>query len=198
MSKSKRRRSKSLTRAPTRSPDSENRSRWIIGGAVLLALVAVIGIKVLTRFTVASEASEQGTMDMSMQSGVATVPTPPGATASDAAPTSDPFPSDPGEQVSWALRNGKPAMVLFHSTSCVPCKQMSALVVAVRGDYEPDIVFVDVVVNDRANMNLVRQAGIQTIPTTLFVNLTGQGKRHVGALREDALRAELSALLQEG
>jgi thiol-disulfide isomerase/thioredoxin len=195
MSKSKRQRRK---QTPTRSPASENRSRWLIGGVVLVALVAVIGIKALTRFTVASEASEQGTMEMPMQGAEATAPTPPGATAGDTASVADPFPSDPAEQVSWALRNGKTAMVLFHSTSCIPCKQMSALVATVRGDYEPDIVFVDVVVSDRANMNLIRQAGIQTIPTTFFVDLSGQGKRYVGALREDALRAELSALLQGG
>jgi thioredoxin 1 len=199
MSKSKsRRRKQTPVRSPVHSAAREDRSRWLIGGAVLVALVAVIGIKALTRFTVASEASEQGTMEMPMQGAEVKAPTSPGATSGDTASVTDPFPSDPGEQVDWALRNGKPAMVLFHSTSCIPCKQMSALIAAVREDYEPDIVFVDVVVSDRANMNLIRQAGIQTIPTTFFVELSGQGKRYVGALREDALRAELSALLQGG
>ena len=199
MSKSKRRRRKQTpARAPVRSAAREDRIRWLIGGAVLVALVAVIGIKALTQFTVASEVREQDTMEMPIQGAAATVPTPPGATVGDAASAADLFPSDAAEQVRWALSNGKPAMVLFHSTSCIPCKQMSALVAAVRGDYEPDIVFVDVVVSDRANMPLIRQAGVQTIPTTLFVDLSGQGKRYVGALREDALRAELSALQQGG
>ncbi len=63
-----------------------------------------------------------------------------------------------------------------------------------RADYEPDVVFVDVITNDQTNLPEVRRAGIQVIPTTFFVSSSGQSKKQVGAMTEDALRAELARL----
>ena len=93
------------------------------------------------------------------------------------------------------MRNGKPALVFFHSTTCIPCKNMDALIARVRGDYEPAIVFVDVIVTDRANADLIRQARIQAIPTTFFVNNAGQGRGIMGGMDEAKLRAELDRLV---
>ena len=86
-------------------------------------------------------------------------------------------------------------MILFHSTNCIPCKKMERLVAEVRGDYQPNLVFIDVITNDRANWPLIQQAGVRTIPTSYFVHASGAGKRLVGAMSEEALRVELSALL---
>ncbi|MHB0857857.1 MAG: thioredoxin family protein [Anaerolineae bacterium] len=107
----------------------------------------------------------------------------------------DPFPASPEAQVEWVLRQQRPALVLFHSTNCIPCKTMEALVASVRGDYEPQVVFIDVITNDRANLELVQQAGIQAIPTTFFINSAGEGQRYVGAFKAEILRAELDKLL---
>ena len=95
------------------------------------------------------------------------------------------------------MRNEKPAMILFRSTNCIPCKRMEKLVDQVRGDYEPDIVFIDVIVHDRTNIELIRQARIQAIPTSFFIKASGQGKRFVGATSKEVLRAELANLLEK-
>ncbi len=94
------------------------------------------------------------------------------------------------------MRNEKPAMILFRSTNCVPCKRMEKLVNQVRGDYEPDIVFIDVIVYDRSNTELIRQAQIQAIPTSFFIKASGQGRKFVGATSIEVLRAELANLLE--
>lgn len=93
------------------------------------------------------------------------------------------------------MRNKKPAMILFHSTNCIPCKAMDKLVKKVRADYEPGIVFIDVITNNNYNTALIRSAQIQTIPTTFLLRRSGEGKRVVGAMNEEALRAELAGLL---
>ncbi len=119
-------------------------------------------------------------------------PKPPTATLSTE--SNDPFPANPAAQVQWVTRNKKPAMILYHSTNCIPCKAMEQLVKKVRADYEPAVVFVDVITNDRANLPEIRRAGIQVIPTTFFVSSSGQIKKQVGAMPEDSLRAELARL----
>lgn len=165
----------------------------------MLAIVALImGLKM-------SKPRVEDLYTVQEQMETLAAPTPFLADASTVAPTpgnpggqsvvADPFPKAPADQIEWAVRNGKPSLVLFHSTTCKPCKIMEDLVTKVRADYEPEIVFVDVIVTDRSNTDLIRQARIQAIPTTFFVDVTGQGRGIIGAVTEDKLRAELDRLL---
>ncbi len=109
---------------------------------------------------------------------------------------SDPYPTEPAEQIEWVLRHNHPAMILFHSTNCKPCKVMTGLVQQVRTDFQ-HIAFIDVITNDRANAQLVQRAQIRAIPTSVFVMASGQGSGFVGAMSEEDLRAELIKLLVE-
>ena len=85
-------------------------------------------------------------------------------------------------------------MLLYHSTNCKPCILMDNLVKKVRADYEPAVAFVDIITNNPANSEVVRQSGINLIPTSFFVGSDGQSKKVVGAVSEAALRAELNRL----
>lgn len=181
--------------------------RVLIGASVAAAILVVVGIKLLgarsveTRsaresFVMASPTGEASSaavpVEEPLRSDPSAIPPPP----TEVRATPDPFPTDPASQVQWIIRKKKPAMILFHSTNCIPCKAMEKLVNEVRGDYEPDIVFVDVITNDRANSQLVRQAGIRGIPTSFFVTRSGQAKGFMGAMKVGALRAELASLLE--
>jgi thioredoxin-like negative regulator of GroEL len=106
----------------------------------------------------------------------------------------DALPPDPAGQVDWVVKHGMPALILFHSTNCKPCIAMTALVEQVRPAYEGRVAFIDVVTNDNANANLVRRAGINTIPTTFFVSASGAGQAYIGLMEEADLRAELDRL----
>lgn len=178
--------------------------RWLIGGLVALAVTVIVGLKWLRaprRVVVTSLPMPMATSPVSSTPDTTSQSAPVAPTAAQAHPTDvvadeDPFPSQPAAQVQWVMRNEKPAMILFRSTNCIPCKRMEKLVNQVRGDYEPDIVFIDVIVYDRSNTGLIRQAQIQAIPTSFFIKASGQGRRFVGATSKEVLRAELANLLE--
>jgi thiol:disulfide interchange protein len=187
-----------------KKPNQEQHAsvRLIVGFVVGVVIVVVVGIKMVT--------------GQQSAAAIAATPAPPVATAPTKVPSpsaqaaitmgpelptptqdsagNDPFPANPAAQVQWVARNKRPAMILYHSTNCIPCKAMDQLVKKVHADYEPAVVFIDVITNDQANSVEVRRAGIQFIPTTFFVSSSGQSKKVVGAMKEEALRAELASL----
>lgn len=168
-------------------------ARGLALGLLVAAVLLIIGLKALRTTT-------GGGLKVAEGAAPAVVPT---LAASDAAPSarpstsayaSDPWPASPEAQVEWVLRNGKSAIILFHSTNCKPCIAMSALVEQVRPAYASKVIFIDVVTNNSANANLVRRAGIRSIPTTFFVAASGEGRGYVGLMKEEDLRAELDKL----
>ena len=178
--------------------------RWFIGLLVLVAVIVILGLKNASESPLIAISADGPAIATGPLLGPTLAEQVPIA-AQTAAPTigpagtpqdDDPFPTDAAAQVEWVLRHKKPAMILFHSTNCKPCKLMEELVAKVRSDYEPDVVFVDVITNERSNQELVREAGIRAIPTSFFIQRSGQGKRFVGALPEDELRAELTYALE--
>ena len=74
---------------------------------------------------------------------------------------------------------------------------MDALVQMVRWDYDPHIRFIDVLVHDPANADLVQWAKVAGIPASYFLSRTGQSKRSVGWMKQAGLRQELAALMAE-
>ena len=171
--------------------------RWLAGLVVVAVVLVIVVFKVAGAPKAASIASSAPGVAAEVSASPVAMPL---STLSEDAPTltaapSDPLPLHPQDQVDWVMRNKKPAMILFHSTNCIPCKAMDKLVKKVRADYEPGIVFIDVITNNNYNTALIRSAQIQAIPTTFLLRRSGEGKRVVGAMNEEALRAELAGLL---
>ena len=196
------------------SKKRSNVSRVLIGLTIVAAIAVVLVLKIPKRTTTGSDTSDvfgplapdQLTVTPGELEAVTLAPADPDSAAS-ATPSTEatqpaqqdqPFPSNPAAQIDWIARNQKPAMILFHSTTCKACKIMNGLVEKVRTDYEPRVFFIHVLTNDQSSSGLVQQAGIRLIPTSFFVQGSGTGKRFVGALEEDALRAELDQLLAGG
>ena len=182
--------------------------RALVGGAVVLAVIVIVIVKVgakppnppaiaveLPTVVVAVGAPQ---MEVSVATPLGGVGTPTQPVASVTTLPAEPWPDTPAAQVGYIVRNHKPAMVLFHSTNCIPCKAMEKLVGQVRGDYEPEIAFIDVITSDSANNELLRQAQIRAIPTSFFFSVQGQSTRVVGAMKEDVLRSTLNGLLVGG
>ena len=186
------------------SRERSTKLRWFIGLLVLVAVVVILGLKNVSESPLIALSEDGPAVRTGALLGPTLAEQEPGVVQTDApavgpeeAPQEDdPFPTDPAAQVEWVLRHKKPAMVLFHSTNCKPCKLMEELVAKVRSDYEPNLVFIDVITNERSNLDLVQAAGIRSIPTSFFIQRSGQGKRFVGALKEDDLRAELAYALE--
>lgn len=105
-------------------------------------------------------------------------------------------PADPPEvQLNQALEQKRVIYALFHSTDCIPCKQMEKTAAEVMPAYKNTIVFVDVNIYDPINASLLRRMGLRVIPTNYIFDRTGQYKRIEGAIPAEALRAELDAAL---
>ena len=165
-----------------------NRLRWLAGGLVVAAILFIVFFKMSSSPTTAN-------LSVAETGAAATMPALDSSPAAPAATASDPFPAQPDAQVDWVIRNGRPALFLFHSTNCKPCIAMTELIEKIRPDYEGKIVVVDVITNDAANATLVRRAGIQSIPTTFFIASSGSGQGYIGLMKEEDVRAELDKLL---
>ena len=159
--------------------------------AGLLVAAAVLGVLGLKALGLGPRAARLPTGGLAQVVG----PVPDAANASMAnSGPDDPFPTTPSEQVQWVLRYKKPAMVLVYSTVCRPCMMMDSLVQMVKRDYQPDVVFIEVVYDDPANAEVLRWAKVGTIPASYFLTRSGQGKRIVGLMKQQDLRAELARI----
>lgn len=182
----------STSRSTIESGQPPDRTRWLAAGLVIAAVLLIMGVKML--------GTPAGGLTVVETPSVATMPPltalPPMAVAQPTVAQADnPFPSNPAAQVDWVLQNGKPALILFHSTNCKPCIAMSALVESIRPAYEHQVVFIDVVTNDAANAALVRRVGIRSIPTTFFISSSGSGQGYIGLMKEEDVRTELDRIL---
>jgi len=105
-------------------------------------------------------------------------------------------PGDPAEaQLDQALAQKRVIYALFHSTTCIPCKEMEKTAAAVMPEFKGKVTFIDVNVYDDENTNLLRRMGLRVIPTNYVFDRSGQSKTLEGAIKADSLRAELNAAL---
>ena len=162
-----------------------------VWAALLAVAAAVLGVLILKALGLGRGAFALPTQSQSLFDG----PYPETANGSIAESGSDdPYPAMPAEQVQWVIRNKKPAMVLVYSTLCRPCRMMDSLVQLVKRDYQPDVVFIEVLYDDPANAPVLRWARVSTIPASYFLSRSGEGKRTVGLMKQEALRAELARI----
>lgn len=95
-----------------------------------------------------------------------------------------------------AKAEGKPVLLNFHSTKCIPCIQIEENINKVKPGYEGMVAFIVVNVYDQSESELAAKYGIQTIPTTFFLKSDGsEANKYVGVLEPDQLKQQLDALL---
>jgi thiol-disulfide isomerase/thioredoxin len=97
-------------------------------------------------------------------------------------------------QFDGYLKEGKPTFAFFHSTNCHSCIVMMDTVAQVYPEFKDGVALVDVDVYDDQNGNLLRRAGINSIPTLVFIDRKGQGKVTIGVIEADQLRQQLQIL----
>jgi len=95
--------------------------------------------------------------------------------------------------VDRAKRSGKPSMVEFGATGCIPCDRMQPILVKLRKKY-PDRLNV-VFVNVRENQILGARFGIRSIPVQVFYDRFGKEVfRHVGFFAEAEVNKQLKKM----
>jgi thioredoxin-like negative regulator of GroEL len=95
-----------------------------------------------------------------------------------------------------ALAAGKPIYVLFHSLTCDPCVQVSAVADQVVPEYTDTVTFVNAITDDPAGQQLAAGFSFEYIPTSFFVLPDGTvSDSYTGVLSAEEMRARLDALV---
>lgn len=92
------------------------------------------------------------------------------------------------------IKEGRPTLAFFHSTNCHSCIVMMDIVAQVYPEFKDSVALVDVDVYDSQNENLLRRAGINSIPTLVFIDRKGQRKVSIGVIDAAQLRRQLQIL----
>lgn len=194
-----------MTKKRTRKPKLAYQPAILIGVALVVAVVLIL--KAQQR---ASSAAVQPVPTTS-GSGAATVQvssptraaaqgtsTPALGPAQPAAPAAAPPMNladlSPEAQVDHLLAAGQPIFVFFHSNTCQQCIDMTRIVEQVYPNFDGRVYLVDVNVYDSANQNLLRRAGLRVIPTSVFIDRSGEAWGYTGVMPAADLREQLQRL----
>lgn len=122
---------------------------------------------------------------------------PPGSTETSGSGTSlTSVHNDAAADYAAALKTGKPIYVLFHSLTCDPCVQISAVADAVLPAYADKVKFVNAITDDPSGQQLSSRFRFQYIPTSFFLTADGTvADSFTGVLTADEMRARLDSLL---
>lgn len=94
-----------------------------------------------------------------------------------------------------ALVSGKPTLVDFGSTTCIPCKNMKATLEELDPLYRDKVNIAIVIVDDEANQYLVAHYQIMSIPTQFFFDSTGKVvARHIGEMKDTDIIAQFKKM----
>ena len=94
----------------------------------------------------------------------------------------------------WNFKGKRPAVIDFYASWCGPCKSLTPTLEELSAEYEGkvDIYKVDV----DSEPELAAAFGVRSIPTLVFIPLTGAPQTRVGALPKAALREAIDTLIR--
>ncbi len=125
-----------------------------------------------------------------------TVQTPPESQATTSEPAGTVKVSASEKALADAKAVSLPVLLNFHSTKCTPCIEIEKVIKEVEPEYAGQVAFVIVDVYDATEQNLCNQYGIQTIPTTVFLDASGQPVDvYSGVIDADSMRGILDGLI---
>ncbi len=91
------------------------------------------------------------------------------------------------------LRSAIPVLVDFYADWCAPCRRLAPVIDELAEEYNGDMRFVNVNVDD--NASLAVQFGVQSIPTLIFFKGGQQVAKTVGAPPKPRLVQEIAQIL---
>lgn len=93
----------------------------------------------------------------------------------------------------WKYLGDKPAIIDFWADWCPPCKAIAPVLDDLAKEYQGQIYIYKVDVDEETR--LASAFGIQSIPTLLFVPMTGNPKAELGAIPKEAFKERIDNFL---
>lgn len=93
----------------------------------------------------------------------------------------------------WVFKGDKPAIIDFYATWCGPCKATAPILEEVAGEYAGKIDVYKVDVDKEAE--LAGLFGIRSIPSLLFIPLTGEPTMNTGAMSKPQFEQAIKTIL---
>ena len=93
----------------------------------------------------------------------------------------------------WKYEGQLPAIIDFNATWCPPCKKLSPLLEDLAVKYKGKIVVYKVDVD--AEQQLAQSMGISSMPTLLFIPVSGQPQQSVGLVPNETLEKMIHEIL---
>ena len=93
----------------------------------------------------------------------------------------------------WKYLGDKPALVDFYASWCGPCRMVTPILEELAGEYEGKIVVYKV--NTEKEPDLAAAFGIRSIPSILFIPMSGKPQMLQGAMPKDAFKKAIEEYL---
>lgn len=100
------------------------------------------------------------------------------------------YESNPNE---WKYLGNKPAIVDFYASWCGPCKMIAPVLEELAKEYKDKIVIYKV--NTEKEQELAGAFGIRSIPTLLFIPVSGEPRIIMGAQPKAELKKTIDSFL---
>ena len=100
------------------------------------------------------------------------------------------FETNPAE---WKYLGDRPALIDFYADWCGPCKAIAPVLEELAAEYGDRIYIYKI--NTETEPELASAFGIRSIPSLLFVPMTGQPQMAAGALPKQQLKEAIDNLL---
>lgn len=102
---------------------------------------------------------------------------------------------DYGQQQSeWLYKGKRPAVIDFYATWCGPCKATAPVVAAMAEKYDGKVDFYKVDVDRQEELAAV--FGIRSIPTLLFIPVSGNPQMQVGAMNQQQMEQAINGIMK--
>lgn len=97
------------------------------------------------------------------------------------------------KEKDWKYEGDKPCIIDFYADWCGPCKIVAPLLDELSEEYSGKIDFYKV--DTEAEQELSSVFGIRSIPSFLFIPLTGKPQMAMGALPKESFKQAISDVL---
>ncbi|MBQ9137208.1 MAG: thioredoxin [Alistipes sp.] len=94
---------------------------------------------------------------------------------------------------NWNFLGTRPALIDFYASWCGPCQRLAPILERISEEFAGRVDIYKVNVDDEEQ--LAQAFGIRSIPTLIFIPITGAPERTMGAMSEAELRTRLNNLI---